>query len=485
MEALVRRARDDIFDLNTVVEHKTTGVVYAAAYGVISTNTAGANTTAMNAAIAAANSAKCPIVLPAGTLQLNALNALQGNSVVLEGRGLFGGTTLSFNNSTGDCITLSQMGHMGLRNVHITAAVRRTSGYAIATANSPFKPTVESVRIDYHWNGINVASGSNIKLDKIAMRYMHGDLGVNVRGANAATGVYGLVIAQLDCDNPYPVFYGPVRTWAASTAYTAGEIISVNGRIYQCSTGGTSASSGTGPNAVPGAGPIDAFNSTVTDGTAQWRFVCRTGLTWVVQDSFSYSCSVSDSTLINGGYGYIMRDTSNTGTSFPMWFNSIGMEVDHPFDNCVALLRGEGFYASQAWWGSSLQARGILIDSTYRGEVSVGEGSRIVGNWLDGVLVQAGPTQVVIANNFIGLNSQASLGTHHGIALAASVTDITITGNHIGRTPQGNGRQGLGISIGAGGARRIVTGNNLTGNHTGGTDDTTNSGSVIFANNLV
>jgi hypothetical protein len=179
-----------------------------------------------------------------------------------------------------------------------------------------------------------------------------------------------------------------------------------------------------------------------------------------------------------------MRDTAATGTSEPKWFNSLSMEVDHPFDTCVSLEEGEGVFISQGWFGSSLTGQGILIDTDHSGEVSVCDGTRVVGNWLNGILVQAGPTQTIISDCFIGLNSQAAVGTYNGITLASSVTDITITGNHIGRTPQGNGQQGYGINIGASGDRRIVANNNLTANHVGGASDTTNSGGVIYVNNL-
>lgn len=487
MEALLRKARVDLATLDSEVDTITSnlnGVVYAAAYGVSTSNTAAANTTAMNAAISAANAARCPIVLPRGRLEVNALSTINGNSVVIMGRGGFNGTALSFNNATGDCLTFSTSGYMGIRDVYITSAVRRTSGYAIKVTGGAFQPIIRDVRIDYHWNGVWIDHAANVKVDKLLMRYMHGTVGVNVQGSSSSNVVTGCVIFQLDCDNPYPQFYGTVRTWTTSTAYTAGQIISVNGRIYQCSTSGTSASSGSGPNTIPGTGPVDAFTSTITDGSAEWKFVCNAGLFWVVQDSYAYSVSVDNSSLINGAKGYVMRDTANTGTSYPMWFNNLGLEIDHTYDNCVELSHGEGFYASQAWWGSSLQARAFLVDSTYRGEISIGEGTRIVGNWLDGGLVQAGPTQIVIANCFFGLNSQAALGTYNGVTLAANVTDITIGGCHIGRTPQGNGQQGYGIGIGSGGARRIITGNNLTANHVGGASDTTNSGTLIFSNNL-
>lgn len=52
--------------------------------------------------------------------------------------------------------------------------------------------------------------------------------------------------------------------WAVSTAYSEGAVVVNQGRIYRCTTAGTSAATGNGPLTV-GAG--------IADGTAVWRGV--------------------------------------------------------------------------------------------------------------------------------------------------------------------------------------------------------------------
>ena len=49
--------------------------------------------------------------------------------------------------------------------------------------------------------------------------------------------------------------------WAASTIYTSGQFVTVNGRIYQCDTGGTSSST-----------PPSGTDNDQTDGTATWDY---------------------------------------------------------------------------------------------------------------------------------------------------------------------------------------------------------------------
>jgi hypothetical protein len=392
---------------------------------------------------------------------------------VIEGVGSFtGGTTLRFNNATGDCITFSTSGHQAIRHCYISANIRRTSGFAIKFTGNCFQPMIEDVRIDYHYNGVWVNACADALIRTLRCRYMLGTVGVQIKGTDASNGVYGCSLDGYNCDNPYPTgAYGAVVAWATSTAYTANQITSVNSNIYQCTTSGTSAGAGSGPSGIPGTGTDDAFSTTITDGTAVWKFVCSSSLTWLLQDSYAYSCSLNgEAALINGAYGFRMTDAVASGTSYPMWFNSDNLEIDHPFYLCVDLSGGEGFYGSQGWWGSCLTGSGVVAQTTYRGEVSIDGGTRIHGNAENGLLWQAGPVGLNVANSFFALNSQESSGTYHQINLAASSTDVTITGNTLGLSPQGTGQAGYGVYGGAGVARVTITGNNLTGNVTGGTN---------------
>lgn len=58
---------------------------------------------------------------------------------------------------------------------------------------------------------------------------------------------------------------GIVPAWAQSTVYATGALIDTAGNVYQATTGGTSASTGTGPS---GAG------SAIADGTVTWAYQC-------------------------------------------------------------------------------------------------------------------------------------------------------------------------------------------------------------------
>ncbi len=186
---------------------------------------------------------------------------------------------------------------------------------------------------------------------------------------------------------------------------------------------------------------------------------------WVDQDSYAYSLVIDKSALINGAFGFRMRDSANTGDSYPIWAFCWDVETDHPIVAGAALTGGEGFFSNGSWYGSTLNGNGVLIDSTYRGEVFVGGGTRIYGNAQHGILLQAGPSEVVISGCFLGANSTSAIGTFHGIAVADSASGFIISNNVIGPNAQNvSGYQGRGIAIGNGCSGFNVFGNDLRGN---------------------
>jgi hypothetical protein len=440
----------------------------AAFYGVAAGNSAATNTTALNSCIAAAVAAGGGVVLlPTGTIALNALATIAGNGVVLRGQGAFGGTTLSFANATGDCIPFSTNGRMGIEDVYITASVRRTAGFAIKFSGSCFTPFVKNVRIDYHWNGVWFENGSDHCARDLIMRYMLGTYGVLLGGGSG--GLYGVTLQQITADNPYPVAIAGRRTWASTTAYSTGDILVSNNGIWQCVSGGTSGASA--PSTIPGSGPSDWTTTNYTTGSTSWRWVCHADLRWVTQDSYAYSLRMWACDLLNGAYGFQQADGANTGSSYPVWAYLFDVECDHSYYNNVLLDKGENFTAVGCWFGSCLTGNGVSVSGTHRGEVNISK-TRIVGCWQHGILLNSGPKSTLIEGNYIGLNSQASAGTYHGITVGIGGSNFTIVNNNIGYIPTGSGAQGYGVSVGSGSSDYyVITNNMLRGNATGAISD--------------
>jgi hypothetical protein len=411
------------------------------------------------------------VYFPSGTYKVSSGLTITGSGVTMRGAGMWA-TTLQAASTTGDLITSTGQ-HNCIEDLYISGAnVKATAGYAINLGSGSFQSAVRRVRVGYMYGGIYASDVSSIDYDHVQFRYMLGpNGGCYITGTNG-NGTFGLRANKIDADNPYPHGEPVVKTWATTTAYSLGDIVKVNGSIWQCSTAGTSAGAGTGPSAVPGTNGANVFTTATTDGTAAWKWVSSATLQWFTVDNYAYSVSLTHAALLNGNKGISVVDTAASGSSYPIWFNADNVEIDHPYENGITLTRGEGFYCSQGWLGSSLAARGILIDTNYRGEVSICDGTRIVGNALDGVLLQAGPKQVKITGCDIALNSQSSSGTYHGINVSANSLNFIVANNHIGRVASGSGSQGYGIFIAAGTSNYYtITGNVLDGNATGGISD--------------
>lgn len=465
--------------------------IYASNYGVAVGNSAADNTTGLNAAIfAAALNGGARVMLPRGVCDFNALDPPAFNNVIITGQGRFGGSTMRFMNATGDCIPLTTWGHLGVEDVYITAGVRRTSGWAIRVYGGAFTPKINNVRIDYHYNGIHIENAGEAIVENISYRYMYGPRETQIGGVS--NGVYRTTLRDQRADNPPPAgTYGPVKTHADSTLYNYGDIIKVNGKVWQ-QTANPSGTSGVGtaPNAIPGTGAADGFTTQVVDGFARWQFMYHESLIHVLIDSYGYSTFAEGIVGLNGLACVYVADGLATGSSHPIWqwFNDI--EGDHNYGDTVVLSAGEGFRAFNSWFGSSLQGNGITIGPLYKGEVLV-ESTRILGMWLHGVLWYNGPCAVHITDSDIGHNSLIGDGICHGVFVVGGVTQGSITDSIIGPLAIAGwlaapNRQGYAIYLDSGGGGTtglIISLNDLRGNFTGPLQNLTGNNDNIIKHN--
>lgn len=84
-----------------------------------------------------------------------------------------------------------------------------------------------------------------------------------------------------------------------------------------------------------------------------------------------------------------------------------------------------------SWLGSCLTGNGLVIGSNFRGEI-IARTTRIMGNWQQGVVLNAGPVAVDISNNHILSNSQSAAGAFAGVAIGAGAQRFRVSGNTIG-----------------------------------------------------
>jgi hypothetical protein len=450
-----------------------TGIYYAKDYNILPANNAATNTTNLNALISILN------LNPGGIIEfdndvynLNNLNHITGSNIVLRGRGRGnGGTILQQNQTTGEFITFSSCQFSGVEEMFIRPAssVRRTGGNGVVFSGC-FLCYLRNINFHYQYTCIHIYSSTETRLDHVMMRYCLGWYGIMMEGTALASS-YKCVAFDVISDNPYPNGYGTVKAWGVTTAYNAGDTINASGNVYQCSTSGTSGVSA--PSGIPGTGADDAFTSTITDGTAQWKFVCSNSLSWAHMESFAYNLILHSANLINGAYGVYMSDTLNTGGSFPQWLVADDLELDHNFYTCVRLVAGAGVYITNSLIMSAMSYNGMDVNSTFKGEIII-NGNRIMGNAMHGIIVSAaGPTNVTISNNHIINNSTIGSAVYHGISMAPNATRFNINNNQCGSDSTGiTNIQGWGILVNTGTSDHYAVTNNICfGNVTGGTSD--------------
>ncbi len=423
-------------------------------------------TASINAALAAAGNGAL-VYAPAGTYRISGAITVGLANTVLAGAGL-GATTFVNYSGTGNWFSISQS-YSGVRDCTLTSAyvaggAAPTAGFAVVLSGGALYQTIDNVLILYAWNGIRVGGTSEVRLNRIYMRYLFGTVGIQTYATSA--GNYRCVVNDLSCYNPYPtsITLFPV-TWSAGLNVTAGQVASINNAVYQCTTSGTTATSGSGPN------NITSFSAPIADGTAEWKFVCN-DLTWVEMNSFSYSLVINEANLIYGVYGLAMRDALGSGTSWPNWCFCWDLECDHNFSAGVTLEGGAGFWAGGSWIGSQLTGSGIQAVGSFLGEAFLGAGSRLVGAAQHGALIEVG-FGYQFRDLYVAANSISSDGTYSGITFGAGVTDFSVNNVTSGPNADVNAPgQQYGIYVSPGVSDYYdISHNNVRDNHTGGVYD--------------
>lgn len=319
----------------------------------------------------------------------------------------------------------------GIEGVYVlgSSVVLQSSGAAIRFAMSGAEECygchLKDIFVSRAFNGIEVFSATNTQFEgKIELRELLGGFGVQFYGVSAATRADALTIGNIVCDAPYALPAYPPQWKGAmqrSTAYAAGDVAFVNGRIYQCVQAGTTAS-GSAPS-TPGT----VSSRDIVDGSVIWRFICSDSLAWIVQGSYGYSLDVLGGRLINGAYGYRMLDAINDGSSYPVWGHFTSTEFDHPAFACALCEAGEDFKLLQGWASSTLAGNGFRWTTGYRGEGGVIQ-SNVRGNAQHGALYEGGPGWRFLGNDVVD-NGQAQANTYHGVVIGAGVRGFIVQSN--------------------------------------------------------
>jgi hypothetical protein len=450
-----------------------------------------------DAAWTAAVAAGGRIFVPAGEYVFTSNKTVSDKSgLTFEGEGTCAGSAAGvdvggaavfrFETTTGDCITFDNCQHSGIERILFTPNVRRTGGWDVKFTGGCYDCFMYDCRHDYGWNGVWVHHASETNLHNPAFRHMYGPEPVLYgRGADATKSCYRCVVVNLQCDNPYTnsVEYAQTATAYSATAFSEGDLIRVNDKFYECIVAGTA--SGTAPSTIGGTTPVEGFTETVTDGTVEWAFRGHAELSWLTMDSYAYSLIVDKAAVINGWLGFYMRDTVGAASdaSIPKFVWLYGFEADHNHLRGMSLNYGQNVYMTSPWVSSALTNCGIVIDSTFIGDVQMG-GGRVFGCAQHGILIEAGPINVRLDGLLVTANSQEGSGSYHGITTGVGASGMTIFNCSTQRTDGGTNQQGYGYLAQTGIANSVIAFNNFQGNVTGGATGGTLSETLIYKNNV-
>lgn len=433
----------------TTVDAKLKQIVNVEDFGADPTGATDSATAFLNAYNAVVARGGGVINVGPGLFKLSSLPTISASAVTLQCSGEIP-TTLAQSADSGDFLTITGQ-RSGVKNCGFWPAIRLTSGFAIKIGNGCLDCFVYDIAIRYHNSGVYVLSASNTLINRLSIRNTTGGYGLYYAGT-LANGAYGVTINSMSSDNPYPLgdASGPsgYKTWTTSTAYSLKDVVYVNGNIYQCVTAGTSASGGSGPSGFPsGTSPASIFSGTITDGTAQWKFVSAT-LTGIVWDSYAYSLRINNSLILDHYRGMLINDAANTGTSFPYFGHFNDIEVDHNYADGILVANGSDIEIVNSWIGSTLKGAGLNIGSGFTSSLTVSN-TRITGNYSYGVAVGGG-VKTIFSSNFVTANSWGSAGSFDGIYVAANVGNFVVNGNQFGKNMFGTAGQRYGVYVAAG-----------------------------------
>jgi len=422
------------------------------------------DTVAINAAIAAANAEAGMIYFGAAHRVTAALTPVTASCVVFQGRGRFaGGTDLTVDAAAAaDWITFDGCQYSGIQDTRIRGVGALYTSGAAVKFDGTYGCHARRLNISQLGDGIDVESAVLTHIDDSGIADLYGSFGIRFHGT-AGNVAHSLHVDHVVCGTDFPSsVVGFTRDWQASTAYVAGNAVTINGNIYQATVGGTSG--GTGPSGIPGATVATAHTATVTDGSVTWVLAMPL-VDWFLHDNYAHTFRLIDSGALQGGVGFRMIDSS-AGLSPPQFARGLNCEFDH-VASCGILLEGGGQAEfEQTFITSMLNGPAIEIGSSFEGDVRFNGGVLFAGG-VEAIIVGAG--DLIIAGLIIGGYGLFTANTYDAIRVDASVSRWSIENCQTGIVPgSASPATRYGISIAAGCDNYSVQSNRNVGHQTGG-----------------
>jgi hypothetical protein len=389
------------------------------------------------------------------------------------------GTVFRRNFATQDLITIGAGNDSGnsaqafvVRDIGFWPVPFTTDGYEIHDRGND--TLIENVHGVYTNGFIKAGGGANASTYRqLRAVGIWGDAAILVRGTgnSPAQWAQGIVIDNFEQYQPSltTIVYAQWKgAWATSTLYAQNDLITANGRIWEATNGGTSASAGSGPvtPAYSFAGaPTTVY---VNDNGILWRMLGKQNGSAVLIDSNSVVVSVINSLLVGTMQFGVNIQNTLASPIMPIEVNVINTLIDHILQNGVNVGAGWLVTLNTVLIHWSIIGRGVEVQNGFLGNLTI-EGGHIYGSGLDGILLnKTGAMIASIAGMKVQGNGVATANTYSGILTGASLEKYSITGCDLGVDPGGGGTQKYGIDQGAGNNNYTIKGNIALGNGTGG-----------------
>jgi hypothetical protein len=382
-----------------------------------------------------------------------------GTITSVKGGGLFGhgssdwgldpsGSIIAENHATGNTFTLSGSNGFKFANFSILALQNRTAGHHFYTTERAD---------DTEWDRVTSLGGyipwrfGNSLYNKLKNVWAINHIG---RAAFLAMGnaVDGQHCERVVLENSHnyvtwlgenPEAANTPGARVANTFYAQYKILTVTdpatgiAYIVQVGTAGTTVN---GPvPAFPAMSSAIARTTTfVTDGTCQYRIVCKADAGALVHDSCAeYVDAIGgDYQGCRNGVQMMHSLSATPGATPPKHLSlSAGALVDHTYDSGVWLDGGDNVSIdSTVRITSSAIGRGIETTANFSGNLNVGK-ALVADHGREAVKLVAGATRVSIAARMGGCARKDPAGTTDLVSVGAGCTDFDFEGATFGGLP--------------------------------------------------
>lgn len=260
-----------------------------------------------------------------------------------------------------------------------------------------------------------------------------------------------------------------INAWAASTAYSAGTIVSTQGYLIQCVAGGTSGSA---------APALKNYELDIADGSVTWQLVSPVTYYGVLIDHPSgITAEITGQQIdISGFYTAGLAVINSGGGTAPSDIKFDQSILGGAYYNQVLLVDGANVTITNSTIGGCLSAncQGVVIGAGWDGIVKL-HGNLIVNN-PTGIEVGGGINTILTENHIYG-------SSNAGVNVNPDVSNFIISNNMLGSHPKyGANVNPVRVSTGASN-NYVITGNVFTGATNNITDNGSGSNKVI-SNNL-